>query len=232
MVARAGGGPAFFGLGAQQAGVTWLYERLRRHPQLRVSHVGRDFRAWEQMPTLRDFANAYRRRYGRTEPGCLHGEITSTHATLAPEQIAVMRRDHPDLRLFYLLRSPVERAWTAALLALERATMGPDEASDAWFVDHFRSARSRGHGDYVTCLRNWHAHYLPEQLHVMVVDDLRRQPRDVLRGLYRHLGVSEEAADPPEAAQLEGLDRAGEQPLPARFRRELLDVYRRPVREL
>lgn len=222
-------GPSFLGLGALHSGATWLHQRLRRHPELCVHHVGRDYRAWDHVPQFALFAETCQQRYGAAGPGQLHGEITSAYAVLGPEEIAVVRRTSPDLRIFYLLRNPVERAWTAALLALERAGMEPREASDAWFADVFRSRASRAHGDYADRLRCWGAQFPPGRFHVLVADDVRERPSEALRGLCRHLGVSE---PPATGESTTGLEPDGEAPLPSRLRRVLCEVYRDPVRDL
>jgi hypothetical protein len=61
-----------------------------------------------------------------------------------------MRQVHarfPDARLIYLIRNPIERAWSSALMALRGAEFAFDEASDAWFIDHFHSRGSLSRGN-------------------------------------------------------------------------------------
>jgi hypothetical protein len=53
----------------------------------------------------------------------------------------------PNLRVIYSLRNPIARAWSSALMSLERAEMTIDEASPLWFLDHFKSAGPRRRGD-------------------------------------------------------------------------------------
>jgi len=74
----------------------------------------------------------------------------------APAVIAEIRELNPALRVIYVLRNPIGRAWSSALMALERAELALDEASDQWFIDHFRSFGSLARGDYEACLRSWH----------------------------------------------------------------------------
>jgi hypothetical protein len=48
----------------------------------------------------------------------------------------------PNVHVFYSVRNSIARAWSSALMALERAEMTIDDASHLWFLDHFKSARS------------------------------------------------------------------------------------------
>jgi hypothetical protein len=100
-----------------------------------------------------------------------------------------IQRCRPELRLFYSVRNPIERAWSAALMALERAELVLDEASDQWFVDHFNSAGSLARGDHLDCLERWWSFFPVEQLRVILYDDILSDPETVLVELADHLGV-------------------------------------------
>ena len=100
-----------------------------------------------------------------------------------------MRREFPDIRLFYLLRNPVERAWSGALMAVPRAEMTIGEASDRWFIDHFNSAGSRCRGDYKACMEAWRRQFEAERLRWFLYDEVVADPRTVLVDCAEHLGV-------------------------------------------
>lgn len=235
-------GPDFIGIGAMRAGTTWLYEQMLGHPQLRFP-AGKETNHWTAWHGRGVPAAAYLRRFGGREPGRLAGEISPEYAALEPGVIAEVRRHVPEARLFVILRSPVERDWSEALMTLRDACeMEPGEASEAWFLDVLGSRTLRRRGDYLACLRAWRAQYPPEQLHVMLMDDLVERPRDLLRGLYRHIGASEAPADAAPEADLRrrvnsdgrpGRARAGEAwPLPSRLRAHLVERHRGHVEEL
>ena len=177
----------FLGIGAQKGGTTWLYEQLRRHPQIGFPK-GKEAHFWDRLEGLSGvpaYVNAF------ADPERYEGEITPAYALLSQEVIAEIRRAAPGLRLIYMMRNPVERAWSSALMALARAEMRIDEASDAWFVDHFRSRGSLGRGDYATCIRNWRSAFPSEQLLLIRYERIVSEPEDVLRRCYRHIGVDD-----------------------------------------
>lgn len=175
----------FLGIGAQKAGTTWLSKWLGQHPDLHFP-AGKEVHFWDnpkinQNPHtwLECFPSDVRKQ----------GEITPAYAILEPETIRRVYDCAPHLKLFYSLRNPIERAWSSALMELDRTGVTFTEASDAWFADHFRSANSRRRGDYLTCLENWLSVFPPESLHVILFDDIVARPRDVLENLAQHLGV-------------------------------------------
>jgi hypothetical protein len=131
----------------------------------------------------------YRDLFAADKPGVKQGEITPAYAILPVTVIAEIRELSPRARIVYIVRNPVERAWSAALMALARAEMTVGEASDQWFIDHFRSAGSRARGDYERCIRNWREAFPAEQLLVMRYEMLRDQPLAFLRQCCAHLGI-------------------------------------------
>ena len=176
----------FLGIGAQKAGTTWLYHMLSRHPEVAFP-AGKEVHFWDgQYERGIDW---YRGLFAGDAGGRRQGEITPAYAILPPERIAGIQAFQPALRIVYLLRNPLERAWSSALMALGRAEMTLDEASDQWFIDHFRSAGSMRRGDYETCLRNWYGVFDPGRILVLYYDDIARDPVGLLTRCCRHLGV-------------------------------------------
>ena len=196
----------FLGIGAQKAGTTWLFRNLERHPQARFP-AGKEVHFWDER---RDQGvQWWLGLFADTSKGVRQGEITPAYATLPVAAIAEIARHCPDVRLFYCLRNPVERAWSAALMALERAEMTLEEASDQWLLDHFRSRGSLSRGDYAGCLERWWSVFGREPLLVLCLDELRADPRGSLKRLARHLDVDEAFFDTLPENELTSPEFAG-----------------------
>ncbi len=177
----------FLGIGAQKCGTTWLYENLRRHPGLFMPGDVKELHYWDQH--RRHGLDWYRGHFTANTEGRPAGEITPAYAILDPAVIHDVRDTFPDIKILYLVRNPVRRAWSSALMALKRAEMTLDDASDAWFIDHFHSKGSRQRSDYETCLRHWATVFQRERIHVELFDDIKADPRGVLKRCARHIGV-------------------------------------------
>ena len=182
----------FLGIGVQKGGTTWLYHHLARHPQIAFP-AGKEVHFWD-----RASAEGAARWIELLEPASRldaqgrpvrTGEITPAYASLPPDSIRAIRGVCPEVRLFISFRNPLERAWSAALMALVRSQMLADEVSDQWFIDHFRSAASRRAGDYAAILERWLGVFPEEQLLPLIRDDLEACPLGVLEALADHLGV-------------------------------------------
>lgn len=183
----------FLGIGAQKAGTTWLYEQLNRHPQLAFP-LGKEAHFWNRPHDAAAVAD-YLDRLAHVN--AIAGEITPAYGMLPVETIREIYSHAPRLRLIYLIRNPIDRAWSSALMALQRAEMTIDEASDQWFSDHFHSAGSRKRGDYYSCLQTWRTVFPDEQLLVLRFEQIIAEPEWLLNRCFQHLGVS-----PQDPAQL------------------------------
>lgn len=218
---------SFLGIGAQKAGTTWLYAQLNKHPRIGFPR-GKEIHFWDRLDDPGRIP-AYLAWFD--DPRLCQGEITPAYALLPVEVIARIRRVAPDLRLLYLLRNPVERAWSSALMALGRAEMTFDEASDRWFIDHFRSSGSLRRGDYASCIRNWRRVFPAEQLLLLRHEAIRDRPEELLRACCAHIGVT-----PPDAGLLAGCRErvfAGPvHPLRPALREVLIELYRPRVAAL
>ncbi len=184
----------FLGIGAQKAGTTWLYEQLRQHPQLAFP-LGKEVHFWNRphdAVAIADYLNHF------DNITVTAGEITPAYGILPFNVIQEIYSHAPQLRLIYLIRNPMERAWSSALMALQRAEMTIDEASDAWFIDHFYSVGSLARGDYQTCLQNWRAVFPEEQLLILYFEHIVTKPEVLLNCCFQHLGVT-----PLSAGQLQ-----------------------------
>lgn len=176
----------FLGIGAQKAGTTWLYEMLRLHPDISFPS-GKELHFWD-----RPYAEADKVQYlnqFNAHDRC-NGEITPAYAMLDEATITDTRNAVPNLRLIFIIRNPIERAWSSALMALEFATMMIHEASDQWFIDHFRSAGSIARGDYQSTIINWRRAFGDQSICILRYEQLTEDPRGLLETVAAHLGVT------------------------------------------
>jgi len=175
----------FLGIGAQKCGTSWLYENLSRHPDISFP-AGKEVHFWD---VSRSVGLDHYRSWLAVGDGKLHGDITPAYGILDPVVITECYANFPKLKLLYIIRNPIERAWSAACMALSRAEMNLAEASDAWFIDHFRSSGSLARGNYEACLRNWRCAYGDQAVLVLRYEDISERPSWLLNQCCLHIGV-------------------------------------------
>ena len=175
----------FLGIGAQKAGTTWLAEMLSKHPSIQFP-ASKEVHFWDL-----HYHGGYEwyDRFFTPESGIKKGDITPAYAILPLKKIAEANRHYPNVPLIYSVRNPIDRAWSSALMALKRAEMKPEEASDQWFIDHFHSEGSTKRGDYEQCLKNWLQFYPQDQLLLVRYDDIAKHPRELIKKVALHIGV-------------------------------------------
>lgn len=176
----------FLGIGAQKAGTTWLHTQLARHPQVRFAPM-KEVHFWDK--EFKRGYDWYASLFPEPSDEYRCGEITPAYAILPPSTIREIKDTYPNVKLFYILRDPIERAWSAALMALRNADMKIDEASDQWFIDHFQSHGSRMRTDYETSLRNWLSVFPPQQVLVLDYRHIITNPMGLMQQLAQHLDI-------------------------------------------
>ena len=174
----------FLGIGAQKCGTTWLYDTLAKHPEISFP-AGKEVHYWDRPESLS--LEAYSNFF--SDLSLINGEITPAYGFLPVERIKMIYDNFPELRLIYFIRNPIDRAWSSARMALMRSEMLNEEASDQWFIDHFKSKGSISRGDYEACLRNWHSVYPSDQLLIVQYDSIVADPVKVANDCLKHLGL-------------------------------------------
>jgi hypothetical protein len=89
----------------------------------------------------------------------------------------------------------MERAWSSALMALERSEIAFEEASNQWFIDHFRSAGSLARGDYESCIKRWSSVFDRRQILIERYESIYESPRKLLKHCCEHIGVDGDMFD-------------------------------------
>jgi hypothetical protein len=215
------------GIGAQKAGTSWLFRWLGAHPRISFP-AGKEVHFWDKK---RDRGIDWYRGLFSADDGKLHGEITPAYSCLSSESIAECHGTFPGLRLVYLLRNPIDRAWSAAKMELQRKHPEMIVFPDGWFIEEFRSGDSLARGDYETCLKNWLRFYRQDQLLVLRFEELVENPASLLAKCCLHLGV--EPLDSPYESLLRAKEFVG---LPEPLRPSLLavlhEIYDEKIRSL
>jgi hypothetical protein len=174
----------FSGIGAQKSGTTWVYENLVVHPQAAFP-AGKEVHYWDLFQERG--LDWYKRQFEDSDK--VNGDITPAYAILPPDTIKEVHDNFPHLKLFYIMRNPIDRAWSHAMMEVRRAKMDPNEVSDQWLIDHFNSEGSLKRGDYLTCIKNWLDKYPAEQLLVLRYDDISKSPIEFLRTVCKFVGL-------------------------------------------
>jgi hypothetical protein len=112
------------------------------------------------------------------------GEITPNYMILDPADLEHLRRLLPDARIILMVRNPIERAWSSSMMMTGDGS-SPEAAA---IVERERSQRQT---DYLGALDRWRRCFPAERIYVGFMEDVIRQPEELLSGICRFLGVAE-----------------------------------------
>ncbi len=180
--------PDFLGIGAQKAGTTWLHQNLQHHPDFYFPPDIKEIRFFDARFYM---SPAQYAAFFEPAGPRVTGDITPGYGALSVSRIRFVRKLIPDARLILILRNPIERAWSHALMDLVDSKQRRFEDVEPWeFYAHFDSRGARRNGGYVSMLDNWLRVYPEEQLLVAFFEDIRDRPQELLTRVFRHLNVS------------------------------------------
>jgi hypothetical protein len=171
--------------------------------------------------------------FGRAER--ITGDLTTDYCALSSEAVQHVRALLPDVKIIFLMRNPIDRAWSHAKMLLpELLGKPPASISSEEFLAYLRHPAPRSRGDYLRTLKNWGEAFPPEQFFIGFFEDLTGQPQSFLREILRFLDIAPETirsrtdlAKPVNAARSE--TRRG---MPEEIAQELAGSYLSDLRAL
>lgn len=202
--------PNFFIVGAAKAGTTSLYAMLKQHPQIYMSPVKEpnffalegdslDYAAGTTSAGYLDKCitdlEAYHKQFQSVKAETAIGEASPIYLyhPKAPERI---QNYIPDAKLIVILRDPVERAYSNFL---HHVREGLETFPD--FEQALRAEEKRIHenwwwgfyyvkaGFYHDQLQRYIERFDASQMKVYLYEDLKQNPKEMLRSLFEFLGV-------------------------------------------
>jgi Sulfotransferase domain len=180
--------PNLLVVGAAKCGTTSLHYYLSLHPEIHMS-TPKELNFFQD-PSCLDRLDLYASFFDKRSP--VRGESTtiySMHPVIpdVPQRISAAL---PDVKLIYLVRDPVERAFASYV---EEFTHGMERRT---FEDAFRDVddpynRYVAASRYASQIERFLACFSPENLLVADQADLRDRRSQTLREIFRFVGVDE-----------------------------------------
>lgn len=131
--------------------------------------------------------------------GRIKGEASPSYAILPLERIRLLRRLLPDLKLIYLMREPIARAWSHAKHSFRhkeanfgQCTTHLEAISEQEWCENFSHEWPLANGDYLGQLRRWLTVFPREQVYVGFYESIRQAPEELLRDIFGFLGVDQD----------------------------------------
>lgn len=250
-------GPDFLVIGAQRSGTTWVHRVLRQHPDLWLPPVKELHyfdkpmrgRTWldprerrRVRPTRLDLWHLryllgkrsdewYARLFQKAQAnGYIAGEITPSYAVVDHDAFCRMRRVNSAVKLVFVMRDPVERAWSEFNNRVKKGQVhGTVTPKKVLRVVHRPGIAASS--AYFDTIERLEAVFSQQQLYFCFFDDLCNRPGRFAADLLKFLG-----ADVSSLANIQfppAVNVASDQkPPPGEIARALAAEYSPMVRRL
>jgi len=146
----------------------------------------REARWWSRY-YFKDYSDAWYRSLFELESG-ITGDITPSYSILEDADIARLHAVAPEAKLIFLLRNPIERAWSMYRFREKFGGAIDLDNLDEFktFVEsHSQTARS----DYLRTIDRYLRYHDSDQMLLGFYDALSEQPEALLSALLTHLGA-------------------------------------------
>ena len=154
--------------------------------------------------------------------GLVAGEITPAYATLDETVLRRIKRMNDNIKLIFVMRDPVERAWSAVNNAAKKGAA--DASSVEKSIERARESGTAARSAYADTIRRLEAVFPASQIRYCFFEDLRDRPEALTSDLFSFLGVE---PVPPTPVQLPRAVNvaAGSKPIPSEFSRTMARDY-------
>jgi len=234
--------PDFLCIGAPRAATTWLHRMLLRHEDVFLPkvkelhffdqpryyvHTGADDMDWGR-PFYFDMDSAahWKWYYRKFAPGGnrIKGDITPAYSTLDSETIAIIHDRMPVARIIYIIRDPVDRAWSGCRRTLwSDAGVRPSEYKDLLSVVTHPEIIVRG--KYRENIERWESLYPQDQCLYLFFDDIVENAQAQFDKVCDFIGIYRMQI-PVQQKDGQKINMAPGESMPADVRNVLVDIYK------
>ena len=187
--------PGFLVISPPKTGSTWLAANLRHHPEIFIPKL-KEIKYFNSLYKWLDFG--WYCTHFDDAGSRLAGEASPSYAALSLESIKQLHQLFPDLKLVYLMRDPISRAWSHAKhnckyreanFAESGIDTDPTAVTDSQWRENFYHEWTLISGDYLGQLRRWLSVFSKEQLYVGFYESIVTEPSGLLRDILKFLNV-------------------------------------------
>ncbi|MEM9537143.1 MAG: sulfotransferase [Cyanobacteria bacterium P01_E01_bin.45] len=132
----------------------------------------------------------YRSLFSQAKADQQRGEVTPAYSILTREDVARIAALNPEMKLIFMLRNPIERAWSSIRFAIDRKNADFDITSSSAIVKRLQEPLMMLRGDYERTLALYSELFDPSQILIGYYDAISQDPHGLLSGVTEFLEIS------------------------------------------
>lgn len=180
---------------------------------------------WWSHYYLHDYSDSWYLKLFSSRDG-ITGDITPSYSILSQADVARMKRLAPKTKLVFLIRNPIDRAWSHFRFIFGHSLNLDDFEAFRSFVD---SPRQELRSNYLRTLDLYLSCFDPSQILIGFYDAIKDQPKELLSEILRHIGAA--GLSGQETLQ-QVYNKSKECVIPERHRKYLENKYNHDLEEL
>ena len=189
--------PDFMIISPGKTGTTWLASNLSLHPEI---YVAKQKEVKYFCINWRKFdINWYLSNFVESQINSIKGEASPTYSILPSFAIKLISEVKPDLKLIFLMREPMARAWSHAKHNYRVRTVNfynfqgniEDVPTSKW-IENFMHIFPYSQGDYLGILHRWLRFFPKKQFYVGFFESIEKEPQLLLSQIFKFLSVKQE----------------------------------------
>lgn len=242
--------PDFMCIGAPRAATTWLYQKLRDHPQIFLPKA-KELHFFDEEPDtdqndrsglrwhrafyfdmskpahFRWYAMQFRKARNRTK-----GDITPVYSMLSRQRVRLIAEKAPDVKIIYIIRNPIERAWSGLRKTIWYQKGANHKVKDrAWLLAAIMHPAVLERGNYRRAIETW-GEVIPDgNMLYLFYDDIVEDPQSELARVCAFLGANRPSG-PPASTEDKPVNAAPALRMPDEVRSRLSQHYKEQIQYL
>ncbi|MDX4013129.1 sulfotransferase [Aliarcobacter skirrowii] len=117
------------------------------------------------------------------------GEITPSYCMLDEKDVKKVKDLLPDVKIIYIMRNPVDKAWSSFKFKLKNENINVDDLTHDEIVNHFNNKQIPLRDDYIRTLNNWEKYFDKSQMLVLFFDEIKSNPKSFFKKVCDFLDI-------------------------------------------
>mgnify|MGYP001416814740 CR=1 FL=1 len=175
--------PDFIGIGAMRCGTTWISDKLRKHPEIFLPNNYKELHFFDSH--YKNGIEWYENNFLGKIDTQISGEFTPKYLR-DDESPFLIKNHYPNVKLIISIRNPVDRAFSHYNF-LKKQLKISDNFYEALFDENYEILKA---GLYGQQIKTYLDLFPREKIHIIIFDDIKKTPYNVINELYNFLNVS------------------------------------------
>ena len=163
----------------------------------------------------------------------IKGEISPSYAILDVDDITKMHDMSPGAKLVFLVRNPVDRAWSGYKHFYKKGKIvHPDDDRDGTIAAFMHSPMQMLRSDYIRTIRNYTSVFAKDQLIIGFYDGIIDSPEQFLKEIISFISGKEDIVLAPRSRAGKVIHKGADIKCPSHIRTQLKDMYYDQIKSL